>query len=104
MDNFRIIYRILKALERAMDCEESDISVISAEKLKISENRWTRLMGLLSDEGYIKGISIRRSVDGMIFSSISNPGITLKGLEYLEENSLMKKAANLAKGISEMIP
>ncbi|WP_243450191.1 YjcQ family protein [Clostridium sp. ZBS14] len=26
-----------------------------------------------------------------------NPTITLEGLEYLEKNSFMKKAANLAK-------
>ena len=31
-------------------------------------------------------------------------GITLKGLEYLEENSAMKKAAALIKGIKDTIP
>ena len=36
--------------------------------------------------------------------ALTRPEITLKGLEYLEENSLMKKAANLAKGIKETIP
>ena len=30
---------------------------------------------------------------------LSGTELTLKGLEYLEENSLMKKAADLAKGI-----
>ncbi|MEG1298317.1 MAG: YjcQ family protein [Anaerovoracaceae bacterium] len=29
--------------------------------------------------------------------------MTLKGLEYLEQNSLMKKAANMAKGIVDVI-
>ena len=28
----------------------------------------------------------------------------LKGLEYLAENTMMKKAAELAKGIKEIIP
>jgi hypothetical protein len=31
--------------------------------------------------------------------ALSRPELTLKGLEYMEENSLMKKAADLAKGI-----
>ena len=35
---------------------------------------------------------------------LTRPGITLKGLEYLAENSFMKKAANLAKGIKDIIP
>jgi len=30
--------------------------------------------------------------------------ITSKGLEYLEENTLMRKAARLAKGIREILP
>lgn len=29
--------------------------------------------------------------------------ITIKGLEYLEENSLMRRAANMAKGIKDII-
>ncbi len=35
--------------------------------------------------------------------SIVAPRITLKGLEYLQENPLMEKAADLAKGIAEII-
>lgn len=30
--------------------------------------------------------------------------ITLKGLEYLSENTLMKKSANIVKGIKETVP
>ncbi|WP_302804344.1 YjcQ family protein [Eubacterium callanderi] len=30
--------------------------------------------------------------------------MTLKGLEYLADNTLMKKAANILKGIKETIP
>ena len=32
------------------------------------------------------------------------PHITLQGLEYLQENSLMKKAAAFAKGVKEIVP
>lgn len=104
MDNFKIIYRILRMLEKAMDLEDFDMEQISAENLKISEARWCSLMEMLSDEGYIKGIRISRSIDGQIIVNQSNVRITLKGLEYLNENSFMKKAANLAKGVSDFIP
>ena len=33
MDNFKIIYRILQYLEKAMDYDEADIDFISAAKL-----------------------------------------------------------------------
>lgn len=104
MDNFKILYRILRILEEAMDMEEFDSARISPEALKISETRWCNLMEMLSDEGYVKGIKITRSVNGQILSNQSNIRITLKGLEYLNENSFMKKAANLVKGVSDFIP
>ena len=36
MDNIRIVYRILKALEESMDAEEMDDRIISAEPLGVS--------------------------------------------------------------------
>ena len=44
MNNFTIIYKILKALESSMDLDEFDIETISAEHLKISENRRNRIL------------------------------------------------------------
>lgn len=103
IENFKIIYRILNILEKAMDYDEFDMNSISAETMKISEARWIKLMMLLSKEGYIDGVIIKQSLDGEYVMSVRSPQITLKGLEYLEENSLMKKAAKLAKGIAEII-
>ena len=104
MDNFKVIYRILRYLEKAMDYDEPDMAFISAEHLKITEKRWLSIMEMLVRESYIVGIDIKRSADGETCVSISDVRITLKGLEYLQENSLMQKAENLAKGIVEIIP
>ncbi|SCL85076.1 YjcQ family protein [Sporanaerobacter sp. PP17-6a] len=103
MDNFKIIYKILKTLEKAMDYDEFDARLISAETLGVSQNRWEAIMVMLQDEGYIEGISYVKSM-GMRGVKLIDLKITLKGLEYLEENSFMKKAANLAKGIADLIP
>lgn len=103
MDNFGIIYRILHYLEKAMDYDEADMDRISATTLKLSEQRWAAIMEMLTAEGYIDGVSLKRTLDGDVVVSVSNPRITLKGLEYLQENSLMKKAADLAKGIADII-
>lgn len=104
MDNFSVIYRILRYLEKAMDYDEVDMDRISATTLKLSERRWTAIMEMLTAEGYIDGMSVKRTLDGDMVLSVSTPRITLKGLEYLQENSLMKKAADIAKGIADFIP
>lgn len=103
MDNFAIIYKILSTLEKAMDVEEFDISLISPENLNISQNRWNRYIEMLYDSGYIKGIEVTRSIAGTTVK-YNNMKITLKGLEYLSDNSFMKKAYKAIKGIADIVP
>ena len=100
MDDFRIIYKILRILQNSMDLEEFDRNSILAEALGLSVPKWSRLMAMLLKEGYITGGETWNAMDcGYPRVALSRPEMTLKGLEYLEENSLMKKAADLAKGI-----
>lgn len=104
MEDFRIIYRILKNLQKSMDLEEIDKDSISSEALKISEPRWCRIVAMLIHEGYITGAETWNSMtQSYPRVALTRPEITLKGLEYLQENSLMKKAANLARGIVETV-
>lgn len=91
MDNFRIIFILLSTLEKAMDYPSFDVSQISAKRLGISEERWARYIEMLSDEGYIKGVNIQGFLDGGMGVNVDSIRITLKGLEYLEENTIMKQ-------------
>ena len=105
MDNFKIIYKSLKAMEVAMDLEEFDTKSISKETFGLTEARWSRIIAMLANEGYLTGIEIWNSFDcGYPKVALSRPEITIKGLEYLEQNSLMKRAAEMAKGIKEIVP
>lgn len=105
MDDFRLIYKILRILQKSMDCEEFDREALSAERLGLTEPKWSRIMAILLNEGYISGGQTWIAMDcGYPRVALARPEITLKGLEYLEENSLMKKAANLAKGVKESTP
>lgn len=104
MDNFKIIYKILKIMEAAMDLEEFDTKTISKEVLNLTEARWCRIIAMLVNEGYITGVEVWNSFDcGYPKVALSRPEITIKGLEYLEQNSLMKRAAEMAKGIKEIV-
>lgn len=103
MDNFKVIYRILHYLEKAMDLDELDRSRLTPEALGVTERRWLALWEMLAKEGYVDGVQVKYSTDGDCSISFCNPRITLRGLEYLQENALMKKAAQLAKGIAEIL-
>ena len=105
MDNFKIIYKILRILEKSMDLEEFDKNSISKERLELSEARWCRIMAMLVSEGYVTGIEVWQSMDcGYPRVCLTRPEITIKGLEYLEDNTFMKKAAEMAKGIKDIVP
>lgn len=105
MDNFKIIYKILHILEKAMDLEDFDKSCISKERLELTEARWNRIIEMLVTEGYVTGIEVWNSFEcGYPRVCLVRPEITIKGLEYLEENSFMKKAADMAKGIKDIVP
>ena len=102
MDNFKIIYRILKILEQAMDYEIFDNEIISHDKFGISYERGKNLMIQLNDNGYISGVHVIRAMGGSGIKLI-DPKITLKGMEYLEDNTMMKKAYKLLKGAKDLL-
>ena len=92
-------------MEVAMDLEEFDTKTISKDALNLTEARWCRIIAMLVNKEYITGVEVWNSFDcGHPKIALSQPEITIKGLEYLEQNSLMKKAAEMAKGIKEIVP
>ena len=104
MDNFKAIYTILKSLEAAMDLPEFDIAQINNEALGVSYERWARYLEMMADIGLIKGARVFKNVSGQTRVEDNNIRITLKGLEYLTENSIMQKLYRAAKGIKDIVP
>ena len=87
-----------------MDLEKFNPDSISPEALKISDERWNKYMEMLLDAGYIKGVKIQKYVAGGTSVDIDDIRITLKGLEYLSENSIMQRLYKAAKGITVLVP
>lgn len=104
MDNFKAVYRILSALEKAMDLPEFDIEQIGPKALGVSEHRWARYLEMMLDVGYVKGVMLRETITGDFIVDAKDIRITLKGLEYLQENSIMQKMYNAAKGVMDLLP
>lgn len=105
MDNFKIMYKILRELEKNMGNENFSVETISAEKLKVSFEKWEQLLILMQDEGYIKGLVLSKDLS-QSFRHIAepiNPQITIRGLEYLANNSMMGKAKEILKMAGEIL-
>ncbi len=105
MDNFKVIYKILKKLEESMDCERFDMGTINHEAMEISKTRWNRIIKMMIDNNLISGVQFI-SADDDIFCELINYDIhiTLQGLHYLEENSAMSKIHKTLKNIKEATP
>lgn len=104
MDNFKAVYRILSELEKAMDDRECDISKFDHEQLGVSYNRWIKYIQMMQEAGYIEGAEIKINLYDDILFDGSEMEITLKGLEYLTENSIMQRMYKTAKKIKDITP
>ena len=104
MDNFKAVYKILSALEKAMDYPEFDMEAIGPEQLGVSRERLGRYIEMMADVGYVKGVRVSHNILGETVAEVCDMRITLKGLEYLQENSLMRKAYNAVKGVKDITP
>lgn len=100
MDNFKAVYRILSALKKAMDLPGFDVQQIGHEALGATHERWCRYMEMMADVGYITGVEIQRFITGETSVDARGIRITLKGLEYPQENGIMRKLYKAAKGIA----
>ena len=87
-----------------MDCPEFDITQINHEALGVSKERWARYIEMMSDTGLIKGVKVYGDILGATYVDNDGIRVTLKGLEYLTENSIMQKLCKAAKGIKEAVP
>lgn len=107
-DYFYIRYKILKYLYECAKSGENPYrsGVLAAENYGISESYFNFIMRNLYTDGYITGVNeIKGAAAGrprLFFTSELE--ITTKGIEYLSENSMMKKAREFIKEIKDLIP
>lgn len=104
-DFFVITYRILSYLYACFKAgEKADLEMISPDALHISSGYWINIMECLSEKGYITGIVFPKAIGGLGGAKISNLKITMDGIEFLQENSSIKKAVDFLKTVKEIVP
>lgn len=90
MNTLHIAYKILYSLEHEKKTDYMG-KLISPAALDVPEDKWQEVLETLVDEGYISGVKFGKDILGNEFVDVKHAKITMKGAEYLSENSAMKK-------------
>lgn len=100
------MYKILKILQRLGGSAEFTTEMISASALGLSFHEWEQLLISMQDDGLITGLVVKQTLSDAFPHIVEpiRPRLTIKGREYLEENSAMKKAKAALEVIGWVIP
>lgn len=101
----RTMYRILKTLSKYLGRQDFTNELISAKKLGVSYEEWSYLLILLQESGYVDGVVYTQTFSQRYpdIVDIDKLRITISGIEYVEENSTMKKIGQALKEIGEIL-
>ena len=105
MEYLPVVYMILKTIDESFENDNFSIeSTLNHNKFKISEKRLLVILEDLILYNYITGISVKYGLSGKTSISINRPRLTLMGIEYLENNTAMKRAYKKAIEIFGAFP
>lgn len=94
-DYFVLAYKLLRYLYRCLkEGERADWDLLSpnTREFPIGQEYFAYLLSHLLADGYIEGIAkVRKLSSPLRFKETTGIAITPKGIEYLEENSTMKR-------------
>lgn len=102
MDTLQIAYKILYSLEHKKKADYMG-QIISPAALDVPEDKWLDVLQTLLDEGYVSGARVGKDILGNQYADVKNIRITVKGAEYLSENSTMRKIAKVATDVITII-
>lgn len=107
-NDFHVIaYRILQYLYDCLKAgQDPEIEKISAKNYEINDRYFHTIIGELYNNGYIDHVIEIDSVGSLYtqYKLSHNLSITLRGIEYLTDNSFIEKAKNFFKETKNIIP
>ena len=76
-----------------------------ASEYEIENEEYYNILEACQDEGYIKNVRIKYWAQGhILWATIEDARLTVKGMEYLHENSTAMKTYKGLKEIREWLP
>lgn len=103
-----IVYQILAYLYVQLKAgEKVDVKMLEADSnyLNINKIYWTYIIENLYNQGFVSGVNINKAWGGDIaMVDIEDIMITPIGIEYLTDNSFLKKAKEFLKDVKAIVP
>lgn len=107
-DYYVIVYQILAYLYRCLkEGENVDQAMLKWDSpiIKINQRYWAYIIEHMLKEGFIEHAQLNFAMGHILVdANLSNCMITPKGIEYLCENSTIKKAYKFLKEIKSITP
>ena len=104
-DYYKIIYIILSEL---FDCKETgkrlNVENVSPERFGIESSYLISIINDLLQEGHIRGVKVHVTKSGRFISGYENMEITRQGIDYLSNNTMMKKIYRNIKELRDWFP
>lgn len=104
-DMYVVMYKILAYLydcmKRGSDPEDA---MWSAQALGIPESYWNAIVEELVDHGFVSGIKVSHFLNGATMVSALAPRVTMEGVAFAQENSMMGKAKAFLQDAKAAIP
>lgn len=102
MNTLHIAYKILYSLEHEKKADYMG-KLISPAALDVPEDKWREVLGSLVEDGYVSGVKFGKDILDNEFVNVKHAKITMKGAEYLSENSVMKKIAQTVTDVVTIV-
>lgn len=104
MEDFKIMVRLLAAIQSQEGAAVFDTSRIGENALKTTAQKRDMLAYKLNKDGYIDGLFVVDDVDNQAYPYIawanSHPYVTIKGLSFMQECEPFRKAAKELKDVA----
>lgn len=102
-DMYVVMYKIIAYIYACMrKGEEPDPDMYSAEALGVPKAYWDTVMNELIGHGFVAGIAVMSTPYGFVVDR-RRPRVTMEGVAFLEENSMMGKAKAFLKEAKDVI-
>ena len=95
INQLKIVVSILK--------EVSEDNTPTSDDYGITEEKYFDIIQAMQDDGLIKGVNLL-SAGNRIIANRSNIKITVRGMEYLHQNSTLMKTYKGLKEVREWLP
>lgn len=103
-DMYVVMYKVIAYLYDCMKRDvKPDLSAYNHAAMGVPETYWALIMLELIDHGYVKGFVTARSYDPPLITPV-DPTVTMEGVAFAQENSMMGKAKAFLQDAKAAIP